>query len=425
MLSILKESKRAFEAGDYVLALINLEKIWNELFLNNPDVLVNLHILLRELAGDYLGALSDINEYEIYNPVVKTRLLAKLGYFEEAKQIILNEISKSSANKEIRKSFIGLAGRRMDLLLNGISLDNKYDIEIEKIIDLYSVIEHLLSLSRTRYLKILNELTNTLANENIIYKLENENKLPIPSQEDLISISLIKGVRGWLSEDEAFVLFNLAKNTTDEKAIVEIGAWHGRSTLSLARGSTLGSQSRVYSVDTHEGLQGIGSKTYNALLENLYRSGLNDLVTIIKSRSDIAGKKWNHGPIGLLFIDAAHDYKSVKTDFSVWSKHLDNGSYVAFHDANQYGPNKLIRELLEHNENLIPVGYMDTLFVFQYFRDLGEKNGSRSFWIHFLNDRYTSYSTWIKLQENNLINQITMLYEKIEFNLLREENECI
>lgn len=56
-----------------------------------------------------------------------------------------------------------------------------------------------------------------------------------------------------------------------------------------------------------------------------------------------------------IFIDAAHDYESVKNDFFIWSKKLSQDGIIAFHDSNlcyerpdlkkDDGPVKLINEI--------------------------------------------------------------------------------
>ena len=47
----------------------------------------------------------------------------------------------------------------------------------------------------------------------------------------------IKTIDGWLSPNEAELLFNLTKRNPYDGVIVEIGSWKGKSTVCLGRGS--------------------------------------------------------------------------------------------------------------------------------------------------------------------------------------------
>ena len=72
-------------------------------------------------------------------------------------------------------------------------------------------------------------------------------KEPIP-QSVLIAID---ETPGWLSLDEAALLYHLARQTTTG-SIVEVGSYRGRSTVALAKGALAGGNRPVYAVDPHE-----------------------------------------------------------------------------------------------------------------------------------------------------------------------------
>ena len=414
MLAHLQKSKEAFEAMDYVLALVEIEKDWEYISEKNFSYFIRLHILLRELAGDYIGALEDVDNYQISDVVIRIRLLSKLGYYKEAQELVLNEMKKLPPTNRMKRDLIGLAGRRIDLLLNGIRLeDEDKNIEFNAILDPYCVVEHLLSLSKIELLKEVHNYFKKIVPETTINGLAKENKISAATLKDISSISFMNNVRGWLSEDEAFILFNFAKKIPEEHNIVEIGAWHGRSTLSLSYGSSRGLHAKVHSVDTHEGLPGIGGETYSKLLKNLRRYGFDNVVKIHKGKSKCVGRNWNFGEIGLLFIDGSHDYDSVKLDFSTWAPHMADGGYVLFHDVNQCGPNKFIRGLLLNNTNIVPIGYIDSIFAIRYYH-IPVENKATNFWTNFLKDRYIAYDNWIKGEEDSLRNELRELYKQME-----------
>lgn len=133
-------------------------------------------------------------------------------------------------------------------------------------------------------------------------------------------------IHGWGDHGEHFS--RLAK---DAKLIIEIGAWKGRGTLTLARECP---QAVILSVDTFLGSEEMWQSMddpsrYDALritngypqlqrefLANMIRAGLQERVIPIPLPSDIALsiiRSWGIQP-DLIYIDASHDYASVKRD---------------------------------------------------------------------------------------------------------------
>jgi len=62
---------------------------------------------------------------------------------------------------------------------------------------------------------------------------------------------VLADVPGWLGDEEALALYELARGCTGRGAIVELGSWRGRSTICLALGSKDGSGVPVIAVDRH------------------------------------------------------------------------------------------------------------------------------------------------------------------------------
>ena len=63
----------------------------------------------------------------------------------------------------------------------------------------------------------------------------------------------LRGVEGWLTEEESQTLYGLARACSGRGAIVELGSWKGRSTVSLALGSKAGAGAPVYAIDRPRG----------------------------------------------------------------------------------------------------------------------------------------------------------------------------
>ncbi|MEO8853744.1 MAG: glycosyltransferase [Ginsengibacter sp.] len=160
-------------------------------------------------------------------------------------------------------------------------------------------------------------------------------------------ISTIKKIQGWLSDNEATLLIavmqNACANLTSPHSIVEIGSYHGKSTVlfgTIIKAISPGG--RIYAIDTHDGKLGAIDKglqsfppSFESFKKNLDKENLTDVVEIIKDHSKNVDLKI---PISVLFIDGFHDYTSVANDFEHFSSNIRKGGYVAFHDYADYFP---------------------------------------------------------------------------------------
>ncbi len=112
-------------------------------------------------------------------------------------------------------------------------------------------------------------------------------------------------------------------------------------------------------------------------------------------------KIWPSNNIGLLFIDALHDYESVRKDFELWFPRMCAGGFVAFHDVDQPGPNRLVGELVE-NARLVPMGLRESLFIFKSSQN---HTGSfataaeRRFWNEYVRFVGSNYEQWLATEK--------------------------
>lgn len=151
----------------------------------------------------------------------------------------------------------------------------------------------------------------------------------------------VRGTDGWLTDAEGMLLSELARNV-GHGTIVEIGSWKGRSTTWLALGSAQGSRCTVIAIDPHTGSEehradGVDSATFGEFTANVERNGVAALVQPLLTTSSEAARDFDR-PIGLLFVDGAHDYASVSTDIANWRPKLQPGAAVAFHDMSASWP---------------------------------------------------------------------------------------
>ncbi|QHO63575.1 class I SAM-dependent methyltransferase [Candidatus Chazhemtobacterium aquaticus] len=173
-------------------------------------------------------------------------------------------------------------------------------------------------------------------------------------------LTQLESVEGWLRDDEAILLNQLAAQATPVTIIVEIGSWKGKSTIALA----LSAKVPVYAIDPHTGSpehhqKGKSVDTYKDFLNNIESHNLTKKVKPLRLTSKEAAKKINK-PISLLFIDGDHSYQAVSQDFKDYYPKLQLGGTIAFHDTISWpGPRKLVTQQLyfgNHFKNIRLVG---------------------------------------------------------------------
>jgi SAM-dependent methyltransferase len=138
-------------------------------------------------------------------------------------------------------------------------------------------------------------------------------------------------IPGWMSVAELTWLSEQAKR---HRRIVEVGSFMGRSTVALAE--TLGI---VYAVDTFQGSEehrGFLSCAPPYFLLEKFRANLrpeieSGKVRMIVAKSVDAGRSMLETP-DMVFIDGAHDFKSLMHDILTWRRILVPDGLLCGHD---------------------------------------------------------------------------------------------
>ena len=137
-------------------------------------------------------------------------------------------------------------------------------------------------------------------------------------------------IEGWLTRDQAAVLFEAARSLPPGSTVVEIGSHQGRSTVVLASGLTAGG--RVMAVDPFDADWRYGAPdTHTRLLEHLTAAGVVGKVDDVAATSR-AARASNEGVVGLVYVDGRHDYRTVRDDLT-WAARVPAGGVVLVHDA--------------------------------------------------------------------------------------------
>ncbi len=141
-----------------------------------------------------------------------------------------------------------------------------------------------------------------------------------------------EGAHGWLTRAQGSALFDAARAIPAGQWIVEIGSHCGRSTVILAAAKA--PKVPLLAVDPFDDPRWGGGPKALEEFERMLRSA--DLLEEIKTFRGLSVEAANAGiarPVGLLFVDGAHDRASVLTDIDGWSRHLGDRATLLFHDA--------------------------------------------------------------------------------------------
>jgi len=170
--------------------------------------------------------------------------------------------------------------------------------------------------------------------------------VPVGSIEDFLSRT-----EGMTSLEEAKLLYELAREVRSG-CIVEVGAYRGRSTVALGRGSLDGHGVPVFTIEPHQTFTGVlggrfGPADAGAFHRAMLETGSYHVVRLVSLSSEQVVPGWRL-PVGLLWIDGDHRYEGVRRDFESWRPHLLRGATVVFDDASDpsIGPYRVISELL-------------------------------------------------------------------------------
>ena len=177
-------------------------------------------------------------------------------------------------------------------------------------------------------------------------------------------------IEGWLAEEQARALYEAAGRVPPGASIVEIGSHHGRSTVILACGRS-DACAEVVAVDPFSDPRwGGGEGSLEVFRENVAEAGVDASVRPVRGLSAEAAASWDGSPIGVLYVDGAHDEESVLADIDGWERFITPGGRVLFHDCfSAPGVTKAVLRRHLWNRSFRYVGSARTLCIFER-RDL-------------------------------------------------------
>lgn len=161
--------------------------------------------------------------------------------------------------------------------------------------------------------------------------------------EYLLSID----IKGFLDDEEALRLYELAREASRHGPCLEIGSYCGKSAAFLG----LACQecgAVLFSIDHHRGSeeQQPGQAyfdpelldersglidTFPLFRKTLAELSLSDTVVPLVCHSSLVARAWQT-PLSLIFIDGSHTFASAFGDYLAWASHLQPGGFLIIHD---------------------------------------------------------------------------------------------
>lgn len=160
------------------------------------------------------------------------------------------------------------------------------------------------------------------------YRLERTAERAVDGFLDRATQRRLDALPGMSSDHECRLLCYLANVAPADGAIVEIGAWKGKSIAWLAAGSeTRRRPLPLVSIDPHE------RGSWEDFQQTLHACRLGpDRLEVLRAYSHDVGRDWRR-PISLLWVDGCHEYDAVVQDIADFAGHMLPGGWVVFDDA--------------------------------------------------------------------------------------------
>jgi len=142
---------------------------------------------------------------------------------------------------------------------------------------------------------------------------------------------IYQNIDGWFDFEGVYT--DMVNRFQEGSHFVEIGSWLGKSTSYMAvEIANSFKKIKFDAIDTWEsiGIYEIEKDPYNKFLNNIKPVG--NYINPIRGKSEEISKNYEDNSLDFIFIDADHEYSSVKKDIECWYPKLKNGGYIGGHD---------------------------------------------------------------------------------------------
>jgi predicted O-methyltransferase YrrM len=184
----------------------------------------------------------------------------------------------------------------------------------------------------------------------------------------------IAPIEGFLAKRDVELLAMAAAHPTASGAVLEIGAFRGKSTALLSKAAALTGDPRIVSCDPLTWAQKNNAPApqiaHAQLTGNLRSAGVLKQIEFHQMTSAELGATWNR-PLRLLWVDGDHSYAGTISDLQLFTPHLADGGILLMHDILSAwpGPNRAFIEEVLASPHYGPCGIHGNVAWAQYWRD--------------------------------------------------------
>lgn len=152
-----------------------------------------------------------------------------------------------------------------------------------------------------------------------------------------------QNIHGWFNYEQVYS--DIINISPDPAKFVEIGVWQGKSVCFAA--VEIINRNRNITIDAVDTWRGtfnqpelinnelvVEDKLYDIFLENI--KPVSHIIKPVRMDSVSAAYTYPDQSLDFVYIDAAHDYESVKADINAWFPKVKTGGFIGGHD---YGNN--------------------------------------------------------------------------------------
>jgi predicted O-methyltransferase YrrM len=167
-------------------------------------------------------------------------------------------------------------------------------------------------------------------------------------------------VEGWFNESDKNIYDKMINKYQDGDTFVEIGSFKGRSASIMAVNIANSNKDiKFYCVDTwlgseehQEGGAYADRDAINGSLLDIFLNNTKNVstyITPVQKLSTEAANDFEDNSLSFVFIDASHDYQSVKNDINAWYPKIKSGGTLAGHDWNYQSVQLAVIEFAQEN----------------------------------------------------------------------------
>jgi hypothetical protein len=158
------------------------------------------------------------------------------------------------------------------------------------------------------------------------------------------SVKVSADIEGWF--DFRDVYDYVAATLPPLPDFVEVGSWKGKSAVYLAhRLQDIGKQGQIDCVDTFQGDADTGNESVHGQFDRNVRSSKAQGIIITQEGTSLFhAALMQDSSLDGVFIDAAHDYESVRADIAAWLPRVKPGGFFGGHDIDAPGVKQAVDE---------------------------------------------------------------------------------